>query len=272
MNRDLNKFKEARKEIECGKISGAVGNFCNIDPEIQDYVCNKFNITSSKISTQVLSRDKHAYYTMILSLTASTLEKIALNIRLLCQSEIQEVEEGFSSNQKGSSAMPQKRNPISSENICGCARMMRGYLIPILENNALFHERDISHSSVERVSLISSIELFDYMLRRINGIVKNLRIFENNMIRNINLTGGAIFSQHLLTKLIDKGMIREEAYDLIQPLAMKAALKEIPSFKDEVEKLDKVKNVLSEEEFNSIFDFQYYLRNVDKIYKRVGLE
>ena len=272
LNRDLNKFKEARKEIECGKISGAVGNFCNIDPEIQDYVCNKFNITSSKISTQVLSRDKHAYYTMILSLTASTLEKIALNIRLLCQSEIQEVEEGFSSNQKGSSAMPQKRNPISSENICGCARMMRGYLIPILENNALFHERDISHSSVERVSLISSIELFDYMLRRINGIVKNLRIFENNMIRNINLTGGAIFSQHLLTKLIDKGMIREEAYDLIQPLAMKAALKEIPSFKDEVEKLDKVKNVLSEEEFNSIFDFQYYLRNVDKIYKRVGLE
>ena len=270
--RNFNKFKEGRKEIESGKISGAVGNFCNVDPEIQDYVCNKFNLTSSKISTQVLSRDLHCYYCMILTLISSTLEKIALNIRLLSQSEIQEVEEGFSVNQKGSSAMPQKRNPISSENICGCARMMRGYLFPIIEDNALFHERDISHSSVERVSLISMIELFDYMVRRLNGIIVNLRVFENNMIRNINLTGGAIFSQHLLSLLIEKGMIREEAYDLIQPLAMKCALKELSNFKDEVMKVEKVMKVLSKEEVDSVFDFGFYLRNVDKIYKRVGIE
>ncbi|MFA6586632.1 MAG: adenylosuccinate lyase [Bacilli bacterium] len=272
LSRDYHKFQESREELEAGKISGAVGNFANVEPEVQDYVCNKFGLTDVPISTQVLDRDRHAYYSEVLTLLASTIEKICLEIRLLSQSEIQEVEEGFANGQKGSSAMPQKRNPISSENLTGCARMMRGYLIPALEDNALFHERDISHSSVERVAFIDSIELSVYMVRRMKRVIDNLRVFPSNMERNIKTTHGAVFSQHLLTRLIEKGMVREKAYDLIQPLAMKAALGEIPSFEEAVKKLPEIKEVLSVQELDSLFTYDYYLRNVDAIYKRVGLK
>lgn len=272
LKRDYGKFLEARKEIEAGKISGAVGNFANVDPRVQDYVCAKFGLTSVPVSTQVLDRDRHAYYGEVLALTASTIEKMALEIRLLSQTEIEEVEEGFAKGQKGSSAMPQKRNPISSENLTGAARMMRGYLLPLLEDNALFHERDISHSSVERVALIDAIELFGYMLRRMRRVLVNLRVFPERMKKNIYLTNGAVFSQHVLTRLIEKGMSRETAYDLIQPWAMKASLREIPSFEEAVRGLPEVSSLLSKEELDALFSFDYYLKNVDVIYKRVGLK
>jgi adenylosuccinate lyase len=185
LKRGIALFEQERQGIEACKMSGAVGNYANVDPTIQDYVAAKFHLRSADISTQVLSRDFHERYASSLVILASTLEKIATEIRNLSRSEIAEVEEGFSKGQKGSSAMPQKRNPIASENICGAARMMRGYLIPILEDNALYHERDISHSSVERVAFIDMMTLFDYMVERMDAVVENLAVFPQNMMKNI---------------------------------------------------------------------------------------
>jgi adenylosuccinate lyase len=270
LQRDYRRFQEARADLETGKISGAVGNFANVPIEVQDYVCSHLGINSAKISTQVLQRDAHAYYGAVLALTGSTMEKIAMEIRLLSQSEIGELEEGFAKGQKGSSAMPQKRNPISSENICGCARILRGYMVPLFEDNALFHERDISHSSVERTVLIDEIELFCYMLRRMKSVIENLNMFPQRMKENIYVTRGAVFAQRILSMLIEKGLTREEAYDLIQPLAMDATLGK-SDFRDSLLKSPEVYKHLSDEEVNSAFDEKYYLRNVEAIYKRVGI-
>ena len=271
LKRGLEDFDRERKNVEVCMLSGAMGNYANVDPRVQDIAAAILGLDSAPITTQVLSRDRHERYASALVILASTYEKIAVEIRNLSRSEIGEVEEGFSKGQKGSSAMPQKRNPISSENITGCVRLMRGYLLPIYEDNALYHERDISHSSVERVALIDLIELFDYTTMRLSKVIHNLTVFPKNMLRNIGLTKGAIYSQRVLTALIAQGMSRESAYDLIQPYAMKALQEGVP-FQDSLLKDATVRKYLSEKEIADCFDYSYYLRNTDYIYKRVGLE
>ena len=271
MKRNLNRFNTARIDVECGKISGAVGNFVNVDPFVQDYVCKELDISSANISTQVLQRDRHAYYIATLSLIAATLEKIATEIRSLQRTEIHEVEEAFQKGQKGSSAMPHKRNPISSENICGCARIMRGYMLSAYEDINLWHERDISHSSAERIILPDATELLDYMLYRFKNIIDNLVVYEDQMLKNINKTNGIIYSQRVMSALIDKSMSREQAYDLIQNIAMNAYDKEI-SFKELILNDKEVSQYLSKEEIDECFKNDYYLRNVDTIYKRCDIK
>lgn len=270
MNRQIERFNYARKELEMCKISGAVGNFANVDPYIQDSVSEELELTGAKISTQVLQRDRHAYYGSVIANIGTTLEKIATEIRNLQRFEIHEVEEYFSKNQKGSSAMPHKRNPISSENIVGCSRLLRGYLIPLLEDNALYHERDISHSSVERVALIDMIELVDYAIKRMTRVIDNLVVYEDRMKENISLSNNAIFAQRVLNYLVEKGKSREEAYDLVQPLGMKA-LNENIDFKVLVKDNEKINSLLSEKEIDSLFEYDYFLKNVDSIFIRVGL-
>jgi adenylosuccinate lyase len=269
-NRHLDRFKAVRKELEMGKISGAVGNFANTPPEVQDYVCKALNIGSAKISTQTLQRDRHANYMSVLALIGGTLEKIAGEIRHLQRTEVREVEEFFNKGQKGSSAMPHKRNPISSENIAGCSRVLRGYMVASYENIPLWHERDISHSSVERIIMPDAIMLLDYMLNRYKGVLSNLTVFEDRMLKNIYITNGVIFSQRVLTKLIEKGVSREKAYDTIQPIAMNAWENNLV-YKELLLENDLVKQFLSVDEINDSFDIDYFLRNVDTIYKRVGL-
>ncbi|MDD6241101.1 MAG: adenylosuccinate lyase [Eubacteriales bacterium] len=263
-------FHLARKNVEVGKLSGAVGNFANIPPEIETMVCDDLGISHAAISTQVLQRDRHAYYLSTLTLIASELEKIALEIRNLSRQEVKEVEEAFKKGQKGSSAMPHKRNPISSENICGCSRVMRGYMLSAYEDIALWHERDISHSSVERIILPDATELLDYMLNRMKGIVDNLVVYPDKMLEDIYLTHGVIFAQRVLYALMKKGLVREEAYDLIQPIAMQS-LDEKKDYLVLLEENPKVSSLLTKEEIESCFTLDYYMKNVDTIYKRVGL-
>ena len=222
MKRNLNRFITASRGVEVGKISGAVGNFANIPPFIQDYVCEKLGIESANISTQVIQRDRHAYYMATLAVIASSIEQMAMEIRNLQRTEVHEVEESFGKGQKGSSAMPHKRNPISSENMCGCARVMRGYMAAFYENVALWHERDISHSSSERIILPDATMLLDYMLNRFRGILENLVVFQDVMMENIYRTRKVIFAQRVMNALIEKGFSREKAYDTVQPIAMRA--------------------------------------------------
>jgi len=222
MQRNLERFEKAASDVEFGKLSGSVGTFANIPPEVEQYTCEKLGLTPAPISTQTLQRDRHAHYLSVLALVGSTLEKIAVEIRHLQRSEVREVEEAFRKGQKGSSSMPHKRNPVSSENITGCARVLRGYMTTAYENIPLWHERDISHSSAERIILPDATTLLDYMLQRFSGVVENLVVFRENMESNIWKTQGLVFSQRLLHKLIDKGIPRELAYDTVQPLAMKA--------------------------------------------------
>ena len=270
MMRNLKRFKSARSDVECGKISGAVGNFVNVDPFIQEYVCEKLGITSANISTQVIQRDRHAYYIATLALIASTLEKIATEIRSLQRTEIHEVEEPFSSGQKGSSAMPHKKNPITSENICGCARIMRGYMASSYENINLWHERDISHSSAERIIFPDATELIDYMLNRFMGLLDNLVVYEDNMLSNIYKTKGAIFSQRVMNALINKGLSRESSYDLIQKAALKSYNENL-DFKDLVENNDEVLKYLNKKEIEECFTLDYYFKNVEYIYKKCNI-
>ena len=265
--RDKKRFIEARNDIECIKLSGAVGNYLTTTIDIEKTVAEILGLNRAKISTQVLSRDRHAYYISTLALIASCLEKMATEIRNLSREEISEVSEGFAKGQKGSSAMPHKRNPIGCENICGCARIMKSYVSVALENNVLWHERDISHSSAERIMLADSTILLDYMLVRFSKTLQNLDIFEENMIKNIYLTNGVIFSGRLLNYLVKKGYTREEAYDLIQPITFKCR-KENIDFKDELIK----ENIISEEESLEIFDLNFYLKSVEAIYKEVGIK
>lgn len=270
MNRHLERFARVRRDIEIGKISGAVGNFANTPPFVQDYVCRKLGIESSKISTQVLQRDRHAAYMAEIALIGATLEKIATEIRHLQRTEVREVEEFFSQGQKGSSAMPHKRNPIASENISGLSRVLRGYMVSSYENVALWHERDISHSSVERIIIPDAITLLDYMLNRYRKVLKNLTVFEDNMYQNIYKTNGIIFSQRILTKLIDKRLSREEAYDLVQAISMICFKDNIP-FKELLSKDEKIKKVLSKKEIDECFNIDFFLKNVDTIYKRLEI-
>ena len=270
MKRNIERFQEARKGVEAGKMSGAVGNFANIPPFIQDYVCSKLGIESADISTQVLQRDRHAWYIATLAVIASTLEQMAFEVRNLQRTEVREAEEAFAKGQKGSSAMPHKRNPISSENICGCARVMRGYMAASCENVALWHERDISHSSTERIILPDATELLDYMLCRFRGILENLVVYPENMIANIWRTRGVIFAQRVMNALIGKGLTREQAYDTVQPIAMKAWTEGL-DYRTLLKESDAVMKLLTIEELEGCFTLDYYFKNVDYIFKRTGI-
>ena len=270
MKRNLERFEFACKDVEAGKISGAVGTFANIPPFVQDYVCEKLGIQSAAISTQVLQRDRHAHYFAILGLIASSLEQMATEIRHLQRTEVREAEEHFNKGQKGSSAMPHKRNPIGSENICGAARVMRGYMLASYENIPLWHERDISHSGVERIICPDATELLDYMLTRFGKILKDLTVFPENMKKNIWLTNGVIFSQRFMLKLIEKGWSREKAYDTVQPQAINAWENHL-NFKELMLANPDVTSTLTFEEIEDCFDPMYHVRNVDEIYKRVGI-
>ena len=270
MKRNIERFQYARQGVEAGKMSGAVGNFANIPPFIQDYVCERLGIASADISTQVLQRDRHAFYIATLAIIASTLEQMAFEVRNLQRTEVREAEEAFRKGQKGSSAMPHKRNPISSENICGCARVMRGYMSASCENVALWHERDISHSSTERIVLPDATELLDYMLQRFKGILENLVVYPETMLQNIYRTRGVIFAQRVMNALIAKGLSREQAYDTVQPIAMEAWT-EGKDYKTLLEASAPVSEKLSREELDSCFTLDYYFKNVDEIFSRVGI-
>ncbi len=270
MRRNLKRFDEAAKGIEVGKISGAVGNFANIPPFVQDYVCEHLGISSANISTQVIQRDRHAYYMATLAIIGCSLEQMAMELRNLQRTEVHEVEESFGKGQKGSSAMPHKRNPISSENICGCARVLRGYMCTAYENVALWHERDISHSATERIIMPDATTLLDYMLNRMKGVLENLVVFEDKMLSNIYITNGVIFAQRVMNALIDKGFVREKAYDTVQPVAMAAMAQGLP-YKDLLKQNEIVMSALTEEELEACFTLDYYLKNVDYIYQRNNL-
>ena len=223
MKRNLERFKQAAEGIEYGKISGAVGTYANIDPFVEKYVCEKLGTTPAPISTQTLQRDRHAHYMSTIALIATSIEKFATSKFAVCKKvETREVEEAFAKGQKGSSAMPHKRNPIGSENMTGMARVIRGYMVTAYDNVALWHERDISHSSAERVIIPDATIALNYMLNRFGNIVKNLTVFPENMKRNMERTHGLIYSQRVLLALIDKGLVREEAYDTVQKRAMEA--------------------------------------------------
>ena len=270
MQRNIERFTLAARGVEVGKLSGAVGNYANIPPEIQEYVCAHLGLDSAKIATQVLGRDRHAFYLASLAVIAGTLEQMATEIRNMQRQEVHEVEEAFRKGQKGSSAMPHKRNPISAENICGCARVMRGYMATAAENIALWHERDISHSSTERIILPDATMLLDYMLSRLMGVLDNLVVYPENMLRNIALTHGAIFAQRVMNALIGKGLVREQAYDLVQPIAMRT-LQEGGQMQDNLKLSAEVLTHLTPTEIDACFTLDYYMKNVDYIYSRCGL-
>ena len=271
MRRNLVRFDEAAKGVEVGKISGAVGNFANIPPFVQDYVCEHLGISGADISTQVIQRDRHAYYMATLALIGASLEQMALEVRNLQRTEVHEVEESFGKGQKGSSAMPHKRNPVSSENICGCARVLRGYMATAYENVALWHERDISHSATERIIMPDATILLDYMLNRMKGILENIVVFEDQMKANIYRTNGVIFAQRVMNALIDKGFVREKAYDTVQPIAMRAMAENKP-YQELLKEDPTVMGALSPEELDACFTLDYYFKNIDHIYKRNKLE
>ena len=270
MKRNIERFEHAAKGVEAGKISGAVGTFANISPFVEEYVCEHLGIRAQEISTQVLPRDLHAEYVSAMALIATSIEKFATEIRGLQKSETREVEEFFAKGQKGSSAMPHKRNPIGSENMTGLARVIRGHVITAFENVSLWHERDISHSSAERIIIPDTTILLNYMLNRFGNIVKNLTVFPENMKRNMDATYGLIYSQRVLLKLIDHGMTREEAYDLVQPKTA-YAWDHQTAFRPLLDADEKITSVLSKEELDDAFDYHYHLKNVDTIFERVGL-
>jgi adenylosuccinate lyase len=270
MKRNKERFEAAAADVEAGKISGAVGTFANIPPFVQDYVCEQLGIQSANISTQVLQRDRHAYYFAVLALIGSCLEQMATEVRHLQRTEVREAEEFFRKGQKGSSAMPHKRNPIGSENICGCARVLHGYMMTAYENVPLWHERDISHSSAERIIAPDATALLDYMLNRFGNILKNLTVFESRMEANIWATNGVIFSQRFMLKLVEKGWSREKAYDTVQPQAIRAWENNL-NFRDLMNAVPEVTETLTPEEIEDCFDPMYHVRNVDEIYRRVGI-
>ncbi|HEY4548729.1 MAG TPA: adenylosuccinate lyase [Bacillus sp. (in: firmicutes)] len=270
MKRNLERFKQASDGIEYGKISGAVGTYANIDPFIEKYVCEKLGTKPAPISTQTLQRDRHAHYMSTIALIATSIEKFAVEIRGLQKSEIREVEEAFAKGQKGSSAMPHKRNPIGSENMTGMARVIRGYMLTAYENVPLWHERDISHSSAERIIIPDATIALNYMLNRFGNIVKNLTVFPENMKRNMERTHGLIYSQRVLLALIDKGLSREEAYDTVQPKTMESWETQVP-FRTLIEAEEKITSKLSPEEIADCFDYNYHLKNVGTIFERLGL-
>ena len=266
--RNIDRLEKAIKVISVGQISGAVGTFDHLSPKVEEYVCSKMGLSPAPVSTQVIQRDRHAEFLTTLAVIAATLEKISIEIRHLQRTEVLEAEEYFSKGQKGSSAMPHKRNPIISERITGLARVLRANSISALENVALWHERDISHSSVERIVVPDSCIALDYMLDLMTKLISNLVIYPENMTRNLNITRGLIFSQTVLLKLVDKGITRENAYKLVQDVAMKVWADEQMTFFDELNKSVEIKTYLSENELKEIFDNKKMLNNVNFIFAR----
>lgn len=270
MRRNQERFAQAAADVECGKLSGAVGTYASVDPFVEQYVCERLGLKPAPISTQVLSRDRHAAYVATLGLIGATLEQIATEIRHLQRTEVGEVEEPFYQGQKGSSAMPHKRNPVSCEQICGLARLLRSYVLPAYEDVPLWHERDISHSSVERVILPDATLLLNYMLRRMTIIIRDLRVYPETMKRNLDRTLGLIYSQQVLLALVNKGVAREPAYDAVQAAAMRAWEEQRP-FRELVEAVPLVREQLTAAELDACFDYHVYLRHVDTIFRRLGL-
>ncbi len=266
--RALERFNNAAEEIRVGQISGPVGTFSNVDPQIEEIACKFLNLKPAKISTQIIQRDYHAHYLQTLANIASVIEQCATEIRHLQRTEVNEAEEGFKAGQKGSSAMPHKKNPISAENLCGLARVVRSNSLAALENIVLWHERDISHSSAERIILPDSTILIDYMLNRFNSTIENLVIKKENMRKNAHAYGGIVFSQKVLLKLIEKGLTREDAYSIVQRNAHEAFNND-GNFKENLQKDSEVK--FTDEEIEECFDYGDYLKNIDKIYQRFGL-
>ena len=271
MKRNQERFEHAAKGVEAGKISGAVGTFAEVDPQVEAYVCQKLGLRPQEISTQVLPRDLHAEYVAAIALVGTALENMATEVRSLQRTEIHEVEEHFAKGQKGSSAMPHKRNPIGSENICGCARVLRGNVVTAYEDVTLWHERDISHSSAERMILPDSTALLDYMLHRFGKIIKNLDVFPDRMKHNMDETLGLIYSGRVLLKLVNSGMTREDAYDLIQKYTAKCWADHVP-YRPLLEADPIVAKQLTKEVLDDAFDYHWHLRHVDDIFHRVGLD
>lgn len=271
MKRNQERFEHAAKGVEAGKISGAVGTFAEVDPQVEAYVCQKLGLRPQEISTQVLPRDLHAEYVAAIALVGTALENMATEVRSLQRTEIHEVEEHFAKGQKGSSAMPHKRNPIGSENICGCARVLRGNVVTAYEDVTLWHERDISHSSAERMILPDSTALLDYMLHRFGKIIKNLDVFPDRMKHNMDETLGLIYSGRVLLKLVNSGMTREDAYDLIQKYTAKCWADHVP-YRPLLEADPIVAKQLTKEDLDDAFDYHWHLRHVDEIFHRVGLD
>ncbi|NTW05430.1 MAG: adenylosuccinate lyase [Peptococcaceae bacterium] len=268
--RNLERMKRAVDTVSTGKISGAVGTYANIDPFVEEYVCKKMGLNPAPLSTQVVQRDRHAEFLTTIAVIGSSLEKFSTEIRGLQRTEILEVEEFFAKGQKGSSAMPHKRNPIISERITGMARLLRGNSLAAMENVALWNERDISHSSVERVILPDSTITLDYMLVKFTNLIKNLLVYPENMMENIEKTGGLLFSQRVLLTLVNKGISRESAYELVQRNAMRAWREKL-QFRELILQDQEIRGLVGEEEINSLFDYNYHLGQVDAIYKRFGL-
>lgn len=268
LERQRNNFVHALDEIRVGQISGPVGTYSNIPPEVEEVTCKKLNLKPARMSTQIIARDYHAYFMQSLALIASVIEQFATEIRHLQRTEVLEVEEGFGEKQKGSSAMPHKKNPVLSENLCGLARVVRANSIVALENIPLWHERDISHSSAERIIFPDSLTLVDFMLNRFNGVVKNLVVHEKNMLKNTNKFGGIVYSQRVLLKLIEKGLTREDAYRLVQRNALDA-FENDGDFRINLLNDKDVEKLLTPKEINAIFDKSDFLKNVDIIYSRV---
>ncbi len=268
LKRCRERFNNAANEMAVGMISGAVGNFANLDPIVEKKVCRELKLKPAEVSTQIIQRDRHAAYLSSIALLGSSLEKFATEIRNLQRTEIGEMQEGFAKGQKGSSAMPHKKNPITAERVAGLARVLRGNALAGMENVALWHERDITHSSVERVILPDSCVLIDYMLYKFIGLMENLVINKKRMKENIYMTGGLVFSQRLLLKLAEPAGSREKAYEMVQDNAMKAHNGE-GIFIDLVKADKRVTSFLSDAEIDDCFRLDYYLRNVDKLFKRV---
>jgi adenylosuccinate lyase len=266
--RSYDRLLKAEQEISICAISGAVGTFANIEPQVQDYVAKKLKLKSEDVSTQIIPRDRHAYLFSILGVLASSIENLAIEIRHLQRSEVREAEEFFSSKQKGSSAMPHKRNPVLTENLTGIARLIRGNVLPSLENVALWHERDISHSSVERIICPETLILTDFSLNRMTGVIKNLVVNKSRMLENLKKTRGLYNSQRVLLKLIDKGLSRESAYRIVQKTAMLSWEKEL-EFEDLLKNDKSVIEKININELREIFDVNYHIQNIEKIYKRV---
>lgn len=270
VKRDIERFEHVAKGVEAGKISGAVGSFANVPPEVEAFVCNKLGIRAQEVSTQVLPRDLHAEYISTMAIIATSIERFALEVRHMQRTEVREAEEYFAAGQKGSSAMPHKRNPIGSENVTGLARVIRGHALTSMEDIPLWHERDISHSSAERIIIPDTTELLDYILTRFTKITKDLTVFPEKMKENMNITHGLIYSQRVLLKLVESGLSREAAYDIVQPLTAKV-WDEGKDFRTMLEADKRVTDNLSEEQLNDAFDYHWHLKHVDDIFKRVGL-
>ena len=268
VGRHLARLRQVRREIAVGKLSGAMGTFAHQGPDIEEYVCAKLGLTVDPVSNQIVQRDRHAAYATALALLAATIEKIATEIRHLQRTEVLEAEEYFSEGQKGSSAMPHKRNPIVSENLCGLARLVRANSLAAMENVALWHERDISHSSVERVIMPDSTILIDYMLAKVTDLIKHLVVYPANMKRNLELTGGLVYSQRLLLALIEKGAQRKESYEAVQRNAM-ASWNGSGNLQELVAKDPFIAQHLKKSEIAACFNPKYYLRHVDEIFRRV---